>query len=423
MNEKVIVAVCVYNRLLNIERWLKCWDKCQKSGELVIIHNYDKIGDCAPFRALCNKYGVKYIPRINRGLDIGALQDICRERLSGFNNSWDKLIWCADDSIPMDKDFIQKFLDKFSAGVGCTCMEISKEVKLHIRTTGFCITKDVSRRLIFPRNPMLTKQDCYLFEHRGKDTLLNQIKAMGLEAVQICDLRTSPIWDLGNRLHLNRWNEFNEKFGFLTKGIDKVTFICPIYNRYPQIISSLINQTHENWELILCHDGINTTNLRRVINAIDDERITYIEHPVRLGNYGHPLRKFYLNEIKEGRIAQNTDYIVISNDDNFYSPIALEEALKVFKLNPSAIATYFSQFVHGYMSNQPDGTYRFGIMNTKLQLGFVDCGGVVLKKDIACEIGWNDMSHSSDWTFFKSIIDRFGAKSFKEVKGCHFVHV
>src|SRR4029079_4102656 len=109
-------------------------------------------------------------------------QDVCKERLNGFKNDWDFLLWCTDDCIPMNKDFITPFIEKHKPGVGITCMQISKSTaaEIHVRTTGFCITKEISKRLTFPADPITTKQQCYLFEHRGaKKTLTNQIRSMG----------------------------------------------------------------------------------------------------------------------------------------------------------------------------------------------------------------------------------------------------
>ena len=74
------------------------------------------------------------------------------------------------------------------------------------------------------------------------------------------------------------------------------------------------------------------------------------------------------------------------------------------------------------MSNQKDGTYRFGVLDTKLELGWVDCGGVVVKKDVACSVGWRSMEPYSDWEYFEDIIKKYGKESFYKTNGCHFCH-
>jgi hypothetical protein len=87
---KVIVSVIVYNRLNNVKRWIDCWKQCNTdNAELIIIHNDN--GESEKFKAVCDQAGIKYIKRSNIGYDIGAFQDVCKERLKEFPNNWDYL--------------------------------------------------------------------------------------------------------------------------------------------------------------------------------------------------------------------------------------------------------------------------------------------------------------------------------------------
>lgn len=201
--------------------------------------------------------------------------------------------------------------------------------------------------------------------------------------------------------------------------MNKIVIICPIHNRFPEIIPSMINQTHENWHLLLVHDGPNFTNLRKLIETINDNRITYIETDKSEGLWGHPIRRWILRDLD--KFSPDTDYVLVSNDDNYHGKIYFQEMLKGFT-DDSIKATYCSHFVHSYLSPQPEGDYEYGVMNTKLELGYIDCACVIIRKDIAIESGWEDVSHSSDWTYFKRIIDKYGEESFKKVLGCLVVH-
>jgi hypothetical protein len=272
---KIKVVVVVYNRYENVKKWINCWKLCDTTdSELVIVHNDN--GESDKFSALCKENNISYIKRRNIGFDIGTYQDIFKERLEGFDNNWDYIICCSDDCIPMKKDFIRQFINKFNTpNVGCSCLEISKEVKTHIRTTGFCLKKEVSKKIIFLSDPISTKIDCYKFEHRTNVSLYEQILKMNLSVVMIDKLNTSCMWDTGNRAFLNRWSEFNKEFG-INKN-EKIVFIATIYNSYPEIVGSLINQTYKNWELLLIHDGKNETGLSKIIDSIGDSRIKFIE--------------------------------------------------------------------------------------------------------------------------------------------------
>lgn len=408
----VVVAVIVYNRFHNLKAWIKYWQMSETAGaELVIIHNDN--GESSKFKAICEKNNIPYIKRQNIGFDIGAFQDACRERLKGFPD-FDHLLWITDDTVPMTKDFISPFLKQIKeSGVGISCMQISKSVTPHVRTTGFMVSKEVSKRIQFPADPVSTKQHCYHFEHRGaKQILTNQIREMGLSCEMVSDPRTSPLWDTGYWKRLDRQEEHDRVFNPEKVPGDKVTFICTIFNTYPQIISSLLLQTHKNWELILIHDGPSENGIKSYIPK--DERVKYIETEKRVGNWGHALRKWALEEIGKGNFS-DTDYIVITNADNYHTPRYTEYLLRGFKKSHTAVATYCDSMVHSYKDWQ--------VIPVKFERGYIDCAGVMVKKEIACEVGWNDTeSHSSDWTYFSEIAAKYSPKNFVPVKGCLLVH-
>ena len=209
---KVIVAIIVYDRLHNIENWIRCWSMCEQHGaEFMIIHNYDTEAQQIPFRTLCDTNNVKYIPRKNVGMDIGALQDIFRGRLEGFPNEWDYLFWCPDDTIPMSKKFLTHYLR--SIGTGVVCLEISKEVKIHIRTCAFMIDQGTASQINFPADPITTKLECYQFEHRSPNAFFEQVRKLGKSIVQIHpDLKQSYLWDTHCRANVRRWAHHYHEF-------------------------------------------------------------------------------------------------------------------------------------------------------------------------------------------------------------------
>ncbi len=394
---KTIVAVIVYNRLENLKRWVTIWNECKPNAQLVIIHTGPD-----DWQQYCT--GAIYIKRKNIGFDIGAFQDVCWGRLKGFPE-WDYMLWCTDDTLPMTKDFITPFIKAFNnPKVGVSCMKISNEVRTHVRTTGFCIKRETAYKFTFPADPIITKQQCYMFEHRSQKTLINQVKQMGLECVQVAPDQTSPLWDTGYLKRLDRLQEHYKVFPGKVPS-DKVTFICTVFNTYPQIISSLILQTHKNWELILIHDGPSENGMKSYIPK--DERIKYIETDKRQGNYGHPLRQWALNEFELG------DYTVISNADNYYVPPFTEYMLKGF--NHTAVATYCMGTIHSYKA--------WEVLPARLKRGYLDCGAVMVRSEIAKEVGWNNIKdHSADWFYFEDIANRYSWKSFLPVKGTLFVH-
>lgn len=407
----IVIAVIVYDRFDNIKEWVRCWAMCETQGaQLVIIHNYDSIEAREAYYAFCQEAGILYIPHENIGFDIGRFQDVCRNRLEGFPD-YEYLIWCCDDSLPMRKDFVKQYVDHFkNPKVGVAALEISKSVRNHIRTTGFAVRKELAERLQFSADPIITKQDCYLFEHRGGSTIfLDQVLRLGYKAVQVSPVDSACFWDSGFKKYRNREKEHYQLFPRPAQSKGKVAFICPVYNSYPEVISSLINQTHKDWRLFLIHDGPSSMDIKAIVEATRDQRITYIETEARRGNWGHSYRKEYLEKLKDS----DFDYIVITNADNHHAPTYCEYLLRGF--TNGQVAVYHDQMVHSYLG--------WGIINCKLQQGYVDCAGVMVRKDVACEIGWRDVeAHSADWLYFNDIIQKYGAKKFGVVKGCLLSH-
>jgi hypothetical protein len=393
---KTVVAIIVYNRHENIKRWLDCWKQCdQTDAELVVIQSVDA-DQPLEVAEMCINEGIKYFARQNEGMDIGAFKEVCQGKIKGFPK-FDNLLWITDDTIPMSKDFVSLFTVNLN---GLNCYEIaSKNAPLHVRTTGFCITKDVAERLQFW--DIKTKMDCYDFEHRSKYTLMLQVNAMGYRCNQICPIERSPLWDTGNRAYLNRWDEHESVFGNKDKG--KVTVICPVFNTFPQIASAFQAQTYENWEIHFIHDGKGKLNLPK------DDRFFFHQTKERKGLWGHPIRAEYLQKLKD-----NGKYVLITNADNYYTPLFLEKAVNLLHKNPQAVASFCSQMIHNYIN------YR--VMNCTIQRGYVDCGQVLLRSKEAAQVGWNSMDHSADWFFFADIQKKYGSRAFIKFDGCHFIH-
>jgi hypothetical protein len=403
--KKNFISLVVYDRFSNLERWLHCWNLCEHHDfELVVIHNVDAIGE-NNFKDLCESYKVKYIQRLNVGYDIGIFQDICLERLEGFDNDWDMLFSIPDDFIPMTKNFVKDFVKVLNKDVHVVCTEISGEYKTHIRTVGFLITKDISRKLTFDRDYINTKDECYDFEHRSNNTLYDQIIRLGLNPLMASPLQVSPLWDINHRASLNRWEEFNNIF-YNTK---KIAIICPIYKYHPQIVSSMIMQTHKDWELYLVHDGEADQSLRDYISLVNDDRIKFVETSERLNKYGHPIRADYLNKLK----SSDCSYVLITNGDNYHTPNCLENMISGFDQN--VVATYCDWMVHSYFGWSP--------MQCNLEYGKIDCACVMVRKDVACSVGWRDVDNpASDWTYFCDIANSHGWDKFRRVGGCLLIH-
>lgn len=192
-----ISFIVVYDRVENLERWLRVWEKSDagKLSNLAVLHNFSKNSDnVKDISDLVKKYPVNYyIERDkNLGRDIGAFQDVILSKFSNINmggygniSHLDNVGWFTDDFIPMTDKFIEPFLDKIKnpkVGIVGACFEPHSITNCfdHIRTVGFMIKSEVAKNLKFPECPLLTRHAAFEFEH-GSENMTKQIMSMGYE--------------------------------------------------------------------------------------------------------------------------------------------------------------------------------------------------------------------------------------------------
>jgi len=104
----------------------------------------------------------------------------------------------------------------------------------------------------------------------------------------------------------------------------KVSVIIPTYNRAHLIkraIQSVLNQTYQNFEIIVVDDG-STDNTEEIVRDFNNEKIRYIRY----------------NENKGAAFARNTginvargEYIAFQDSDDEWFPHKLQRQMEVFK--------------------------------------------------------------------------------------------
>lgn len=108
---------------------------------------------------------------------------------------------------------------------------------------------------------------------------------------------------------------------------NKVSIIIPSYNHQKFIvnaINSVINQTYQNWEVIIVDDG-STDATKNVLSVINDKRIK-IHFQSNCGAH---------EAINRGIKLATGDYISILNSDDEYQPSRLEECVYFLQNNPT----------------------------------------------------------------------------------------
>lgn len=189
----------------------------------------------------------------------------------------------------------------------------------------------------------------------------------------------------------------------------KVVFVSPIFNSFPSLAISLIDQTYENWELLFVHDGPadKLSDLARAIIE-SDSRIRLIETDSWANDWGHTPRQRGFRELAKGSDA---DFVVVTNSDNYHVPGFTEKMLEHFS---DDIYVAYCDMVHDYFS------WRY--FETRLEFSFIDCGCVMARLDTALAAGWNANSYEADWQYVADLISECGTDAFRKVKATLFVH-
>jgi len=103
LNGKIDTLVIVlYDRYANLAKWLTILSKTDRPKNVVVIHNIDAANEL-------ELPGFTHIKRKNTGYDIGAFQDVCKDRLPGFPADWQNLLWLTDETFPKRPEKRERF--------------------------------------------------------------------------------------------------------------------------------------------------------------------------------------------------------------------------------------------------------------------------------------------------------------------------
>lgn len=158
-------------------------------------------------------------------------------------------------------------------------------------------------------------------------------------------------------------------------------FERPIHLR--RICDCFLLQSCENWKLTIVHDGKAPQKIIDVMNEyVTESRITFVQTEERVGNFGHPNRKRFLQEIK----GEKDDFVLITNEDNIYVDVFVEYFLR--ETNKANVGMVFCNTIHSYSG--------YDILNTQVRENYIDMGSFIVRLSVAQETGFNHLHLSAD---------------------------
>ena len=185
----------------------------------------------------------------------------------------------------------------------------------------------------------------------------------------------------------------------------EITIICVAYKRYKNIhvlINSFLCQTLDNWKLLIIHDGPDSV-MQEILKKYADENdnIDYMFTDVRYNDYGHTLRDMGIQK-------SDTEYLMLTNDDNYYVPVFLEYMFKSIHANKLDFA--LCNMIHSH--NNPGVYFQqpYELFKSFPKKNYIDVGNFIVRTSIAKEVGFNDRSFDADGTFVDEIMHRYTGK-------------
>jgi glycosyltransferase involved in cell wall biosynthesis len=171
----------------------------------------------------------------------------------------------------------------------------------------------------------------------------------------------------------------------------KVEFVIPTYERTDLLmacISSIVGQTNPNWKIHVVADGPSEEvkeQLSRIAGYYeDDDRIKWTVLDERYNDWGHTPRNI-------GLAAATEEWIVMTGEDNYYTPIFVDEFLKV-GASDKTIAMHCNM-VHNWVKQD------YIPISCELHYGKIDIGNFVFRRKFAGNLRLITTYAQSDWAF------------------------
>ena len=181
----------------------------------------------------------------------------------------------------------------------------------------------------------------------------------------------------------------------------KVSMLCPTYNR-PLLAASLCaqmrSQSHENWELLLMHDGPGKETYDEVRPFLRDPRIKYSESKKRYGSWGFHLRNEMLS-------VASGDWIGFPSDDSTYVHRYLEIML-TRAIRDSADFVYCNIAHDGFIPE--DGDFHavhacYGRLVTYARNGHIDMSCFLINKKWSAGRRFDEKDYTADGIYVEKV--------------------
>lgn len=143
-----------------------------------------------------------------------------------------------------------------------------------------------------------------------------------------------------------------------------VSVVIPTYNRAGLVgraIESVLNQTYEDYEIIVVDDG-STDDTKECVQAIGDERVKYVKSPVNRGQ---------ANARNIGIRRAKGKYIAFQDSDDVWLPEKLEKQMRIMESAEDSVGMVYSMFEYQNAGKQMSVPYPPKELSQDIKTGFI----------------------------------------------------
>lgn len=187
-----------------------------------------------------------------------------------------------------------------------------------------------------------------------------------------------------------------------------VEFIIPTYYRplpLKSMLASLVAQTDGDWGAIVMIDNDKNEEIEAIINSFNDGRIRHHYMDKRYNDWGHTPRQM-------GKQMSDANYIIMTGDDNYYTPNFVEE-LKKASVHYEYPGLIYWNMIHSH--------FKYEYFECRLNMGQIDMGAFATRKDIAHAIPLGT-HYAADGFFIEEYKNKYDHERSIKINKVLFVH-
>lgn len=190
----------------------------------------------------------------------------------------------------------------------------------------------------------------------------------------------------------------------------ELTIVCVAYRRYqnlPVLIHAFLAQTLQNFRLLVIHDGPDA-EMQALLAPYCERHPGVIDCHFtdrRHNDYGHSLRQLGIG-------MADSDYLLITNDDNYYVPRFLEFMFMPMQQADSGEGTapdiVFCDMIHSHNNPGVRRQLPYNPFETRPERNHIDMGCFIARTALARQVGFRDKGFAGDATYFEDLVAAAG---------------